>query len=278
MRAYATLLSTANYLPGVLALHESLRSVSARHPLVVVISPTVTAEIEDQLRRAGMIVRKIPPISALPKEVLEGNGHWGNTFDKIQLFSLTEFSKLVYVDSDMIVLGNIDDLFDKPHMSGVAAGRIIDPSWTRLNSGLLVIEPEADLAEKIFSVLPKALAEMTARGVTAIGDQDLLNAYYPGWINSPELEVDQGYNVFQCHLDTYIEKYNYRLPDDKSGSGRAVKIVHFIGPRKPWMKGAAIRHYWRVLKKGKAVRWENRVFSLYKKLLDSVQRTSIQQA
>ncbi len=281
MRVYATLLSTNNYLPGVLALYESLRSLGARYPLVVVISPTVSAETENQLRQAGILARKIPESAAIPKGILESNGHWGNTFDKIQLFSLVEFSKIVYVDSDMIVLSNIDELFDKPHMSGVAAGKIINPSWTRLNSGLLVIEPQANLAEKIFSALPKALADMSARGVTAIGDQDLLNAYYPGWSDAPELEVDQGYNVFQCHLDEVIEKHDYRLPDGKSGkagSGPMVKIVHFVGPRKPWMKGAVIRHYWRVLKNGKSVRWENRVFSLYKKLLDCAQRNVVQRA
>ena len=44
--------------------------------------------------------------------------------------------------------------------------------------------------------------------------------------------------------------------------------MHFIGPRKPWMKGAVIRQYWRLLKNGSAVKWEHRLFSEYKKLLD----------
>jgi glycogenin len=272
MKAYATLLSTRNYLPGVLALHESLRRHGARYPLVVGISAGLDEQTKHQLRQAGILVRDIPPSLAIPKEMVDGNGHWGHTFDKIQLFGLTEFSKLVYVDSDMIVLSNIDELFDKPHMSGVAAGRLVNPDWKRLNGGLMVIEPQAGLAEKIFGALPQALAEMKERGDHAIGDQDLLNAYYPGWASTPELEVDQGYNVFQCHLDDYIEKHDYRLPDDTAHGGRAVKIVHFIGPRKPWMKGAVIRHYLRVLREGRAVKWERRMFGVYKKLLDSVQR------
>ena len=40
--------------------------------------------------------------------MIAGNGHWGYTFDKIHLFGLHEFSKLVYVDSDMIVRANMD--------------------------------------------------------------------------------------------------------------------------------------------------------------------------
>ena len=50
-------------------------------------------------------------------------------------------------------------------------------------------------------------------------------------------------------------------------NGQAIKIVHFIGPRKPWMKGALIRQYWRLLKNGRAVKWEHQLFSEYKKLL-----------
>jgi hypothetical protein len=36
------------------------------------------------------------------------------------------------------------------------------------------------------------------------------------------------------------------------------------------MKGAVIRQYWRVLKNGRAVKWEHKLFAEYKKLLDGV--------
>lgn len=278
MMAYVTLLSTSSYLPGVLALNESLKQTGTNHPMVVGISSHLSRDIQAQLVRAGMLIRIIDPSTAIPAELVHGNGHWGHTFDKIQLFDLTEFSKLVYVDSDMLILSNIDELFDKPHMAGVAAGRLVHPDWTRLNGGLMVIVPQAGLAGKIFATLPQALAESKASGGSAIGDQDLINAYYPGWSSSAELEVCQGYNVFQCHLDAYIENHGYCLPDkDPSNTERRVKIVHFIGPRKPWMNGAVIRQILRRFKKGKSVKWEHRVFVAYKKLLDQVGSAPLQQ-
>lgn len=267
MRAYATLLSTETYLPGVLALHQSLRRSGTAYPLVVAVSAHLPRAVELPMLQAGILVRRIPESTAIPKEMIENNGHWGHTFDKVHLFGLVEFSKLVYVDSDMMVLTNIDELFDKPHMSGVPAGRLVHPDWIRLNGGLLVIEPQEQLADRIFATLPQALEEVAALGGKASGDQDLLNAYYPAWCNTPELELDQGYNVFQCYLDIHIEKHGYRLPGDKSGSGPPVKIVHFIGPRKPWMKGAVVRHYLRRLRRGESVKWESQLFSVYKKLL-----------
>ena len=60
MRAYATLLSTENYLPGVLALHQSLRRSDTAYPLVVAVSAHLPATVEMPLRKAG-----IPVISLL---------------------------------------------------------------------------------------------------------------------------------------------------------------------------------------------------------------------
>lgn len=271
MRAYVTLLSTESYLPGVLALHESLKRTGTPYPFVTAISAHIPPDLDPVLEAAGIIVRRIPESTAIPNEMIENNGHWGHTFDKVHLFGLSEFEKLVYVDSDMMVLDNMDELFDKPHMSAVPAGVLVHEDWTRLNGGLLVIEPEDKLADGIFATLPQALAEVAAMGCTASGDQDLLNAYYPAWRSTPQLHLGQGYNMFQCYLDLHIEKHGFRLPHHgrqrPAQDAQTIKIVHFIGPRKPWMKGAAIRQYWRVLKNGAAVKWEHRLFSDYKKLL-----------
>ena len=240
MRAYITLLSTESYLPGMLALRESLKRTGTPHPFATAVSAHIDPAIDPVLETAGSIVRRIPKSTAIPK--------------------------------DMIVLENMDELFDKPHMSAVPAGLLVHSDWTRLNGGLQVVEPEEKLADEIFATLPKALAEVAAMGSTASGDQDLLNAYYPDWRTTPEIQLDQGYNMFQCYLDLRIEKHGFRLPHHglpaSGASGKTIKIVHFIGPRKPWMKGGGVRQYWRVLKNGRAVKWEHRLFSEYKKLLD----------
>lgn len=275
MQAYITLLSTDSYLPGVQALHEAIRRTGTRHPFVVAIASHLPAQLDATLARAGMTVRRIPETTSIPKHMIEGNGHWGRTFDKIQLFGLVEFSKLVYVDADMLVLANLDELFDKPNMSAVPAGKLIHPDWLRLNGGLMVIEPAAGLVEAIFATLPQAMEQAAAVGMDKIGDQDLLNAYYPNWPEMPGVELDQGYNIFQWDLDEHIQKHGYRLPHHpahlQGGSaapGKTVKIVHFIGPRKPWMDGAVIRQHWRAIKKGQAGKWEHKVFGEYKKLID----------
>jgi glycogenin len=165
MRAYIPLLSTESYAPGVFALHEAPRRSGTPHPFVVAISSHIPSKFYAMFERQGMLVRRITKSTAIPKEMIEGNGHWSHTFDKVHLFGLAEFDKLAYVDADMRVLSNMNKLFEKPHMSAVPAGVLVHPDWTRLYGGLLVIEPESGLADGIFATLPHALADAAAMGV-----------------------------------------------------------------------------------------------------------------
>jgi len=38
-------------------------------------------------------------------------------YTKLSIWTLTEYSKIVYVDSDMIALQNVDELFERPSLS-----------------------------------------------------------------------------------------------------------------------------------------------------------------
>jgi glycogenin glucosyltransferase len=270
MKAFVTLLSTANYLPGVLALNESLRRTGTRYPLLVVISCDTPETVENILVTRNIKVLRLKGILKIPEIHLTSNGHWGNTFDKIQIFGLIDYKKLVYVDSDMMVLQNIDELFERPHMSAVAAGRMLHPSYNRLNSGLMVIVPLAGAPVLIAEKLESAVREVAALGVSAVGDQDLINAYYNEWTGSPHLHLPDSYNVFQYHIDEYIKTKGFNLSPLAAERNAVIKIVHFIGAVKPWMRGARFNHYKFCFRRWGRSRYLNAVFSSYRKLLADV--------
>ena len=155
-RAFVTVLSTDNYLDGVLALHASLLKVRSLHELVVAVGQLVGTRSRDRLKRAGLKILELPNSIELSDELLRdnrdtGHQHWNSTFDKLAAFSLCCFKKIVLLDSDMIVLKNIDELFDRPHLSAVTAGASWpgNESWNTLNSGLMVIEPHPDEAARL---------------------------------------------------------------------------------------------------------------------------------
>jgi glycogenin glucosyltransferase len=246
MRAFITLLSTSSYLPGVACLAASLRATGTELPLVVALSHGVPQDVREQVAAMPGVARVLvlPPGDLLPPSALRQAHHWDHTFDKLRLFGLSEFSKLVYLDSDMVVLQGLDGLFEAPHMAAVAAGRLVHPDWTRLNSGLMVIEPQDGLPERIAQTLATAMNQMAGDGRPALGDQDLINSYYPDWpLAGPHL--DQSYNVFFDHVDAYLATGRYTLPGQPGRSavkGQPLRVVHFVGRDKPWMARGRLRH------------------------------------
>lgn len=272
MKAFVTLLSTANYLPGVLALRESLRRTGTTYPLLVALSCDAPKEVEDVLRRLNFSVFRFTERLKIPEIHRHTNGHWGNTFDKIQLFGLIAYEKLVYVDSDMMVLQNIDSLFDRPHLSATAAGKMLHPESDRLNSGLMVLCPSVELPDLIAQKLDAAINEVAQLGGHAVGDQDLINAYYSDWRNSPELHLPDSYNVFQYHIDQYIKNHRFTLAPMGTLGPEVIKIVHFIGAVKPWMKGARKKHYFSYIKRLGNAHYFHQAFRSYTNLIDEVSK------
>jgi glycogenin len=266
LKTYVTLLSTPDYLPGVLVLSESLRQVGAVMPLLVLVSADIPKADESLLLARGIRTSRLTDRFSLPESIRLKAGHWAGTLDKLQLFGLTDYQKLVYLDSDMMILTNIDELFECPHMSAVAAGQLVHSSWSRLNSGLMVIEPDGKLPAMLMGVLGKARSEVPKLGTEAIGDQDLINAFYDDWPSSPHLHLDQGYNVFHSLLDEYVRQ-GYALASKRGPSGQVVRVVHFIGRRKPWMKLALARQLVNTLRKPWATTWERRTFFMYRRIL-----------
>ena len=149
-KSYITVLSTENYLKGVLCLIESLKRTNTKYPISVLVTDNISSTIEGVLKQNKVnVIRKnkvCVPKSIKMKNQMGNFEHWTNTFDKLQIFELTEFQKLVYLDSDMYVRKNIDELFEKESMSATIdrpTGPIfLDDYEIKLTSGIMVIEPE----------------------------------------------------------------------------------------------------------------------------------------
>lgn len=228
-RAYVTVLSTAKYLDGVLLLNESLKRVNSKYPLYVVLSERISKEIEEDL-----VTRKIPTIRrkniCLMQDIIEKNksrekDRWSYTFDKLNVFELTEFDKIVFLDSDIYVRKNIDLLFEKPHMSAVIDkqyGPHITARCLKLTSGVMVIKPQENVLPEFQKIIETIIDKREA-----IGDQDILQEYDQEWGNKSELHLRNRYNTFFPYLEYYINFQEYTMDD--------FAVIHFIYPIKPWM-------------------------------------------
>ena len=234
---YLTMLSSPNYLPGVIALARSLRSVGAKYPLLCVI-PRKLGGGNEMLA----ILRKLASCNITAKVLNQSISdhinvqnptefsHWTNTFDKLLLFNLDAKVKYVYIDADMWVCSNIDWIFDRPFMSSCAAGYFLNTDWTRLNSGLMVIENDGCFYRRLKDQMNVTINNFCKLN-QSIGDQDIINDAMPEWSNCKNLHLPQGVNMFFKHLTSaYKRGYSFKAKDRE----HKIYVVHFIGKVKPW--------------------------------------------
>lgn len=227
--SYITFLGSDNYLIGTLALIESLKAVRSKKPIVVLVSNAVSNKTLEVLEKMDIKYIKVKDIK-LPKEVSENNktvnqSQWDKTFGKLYIFGMTDFDKLVFLDSDIFVKENIDELFDKPNMSAVFAGKSYpgNEEWEKsLNSGVMVITPQKGEDERLFTIMEENIDRY---GESGIGDQDIIHMGYPKWSKNPKLEMNEKYNVFALYEPYYVSTVL---------GNSSIKALHFIGSKKPW--------------------------------------------
>lgn len=223
-RTYITLLGSDNYIWGVVMLAWSLRRVKSRYPLVALCSTDISNKSLELLR-----AHKVGYISLTQHLSSQTDGiniddehkYWNNTFDKLFVWSLTQFEKVVFLDSDMQVIKNIDFLFEKPHMSAVRADEWNEPGLDKLNSGMMVIQPNLEDYN--------GLIELFRSGsllLKNMGDQDIIREYYKDWGCHPELTLSPGLNVLYSEVSAGLIKETDVSP---------VSVIHYIGKKKPWM-------------------------------------------
>ena len=162
---------TADFEPGLRMLVRSLRTVSPVPILVFTIGDwTFRHEAADVAAVAvPKIVKADVPTSSRP------NAQWA-MISKLWVFSLTQVGRIVYLDADCLVLGEIEDLFAEP---GFAAAPDLFTAGTRtFNAGVFTVAPTAAMRRDLYATI----AVFEPRSPS---DQELLNVFFSDWTRLP---------------------------------------------------------------------------------------------
>lgn len=243
MNAYVTLLSSDNYLEGVLCLALSLRDTQPVYPLYVMVSANLRANTLTSLAELDLPILGIDDTYTVPESALAASEqpNWNYTFDKLAVFELTQFECVVYLDADMMVTANLDHLFAASHPSGVVHYGRLPPyeDFYFPNTGLLVVHPRKGLGRKIFALWPQIAGE-----TATFSDQDLIHRYYGDVFRGAggEWELPVRYNTCVFMVDRIISAYNLDINFSHPGES-TVAVLHFTSPRKPWLMSFGFRLY-----------------------------------
>lgn len=208
-KAFITLLSSVDYLPAVLVLNKSLRLTKSNYELVVAVTKDIVDKVQLPLIKEGIFIEKIPKLSYTKKVIDSWSQETStiqNTASKIAIFGLTSYEHLIYIDADVLVLKNIDELFNYPVGSILWDGNICF-------SGLFSFRPSNYSVNWLLDIITNE----------DIVDGDLLAGVF----------------------NTAITDLNYRIPDkyllhimmwERLTEKQDIKVVHFcLNKYKPWI-------------------------------------------
>jgi lipopolysaccharide biosynthesis glycosyltransferase len=130
--AYATLVTNPDYVMPAAVLMYSIAASGSQHARAILITDKVSERDARLLSVFAQVIR-VDPIAA-PKAV--DNPRYAGVFTKLRAWELVMYKKVVFVDTDVVVVRNMDDLFDLPEWSVP-----VDASEKRYSTGMMVLQP-----------------------------------------------------------------------------------------------------------------------------------------
>ncbi|XP_059283331.1 UDP-glucuronate:xylan alpha-glucuronosyltransferase 2-like [Lycium ferocissimum] len=168
--AYATVLhSSEAYVCGAITLAQSLVQTGTKRDLILLLDKSISKPKQEALIKAGW---KLKFIKRIRNPKAEKNTYNEYNYSKFRLWQLIDYNKIIFIDSDIIVLRNMDVLFYFPQMSATGNDGSI------FNSGVMVIEP----SNCTFRMFMQRREEVVSYNG---GDQGFLNEVFVWWHRLP---------------------------------------------------------------------------------------------
>uniref|UniRef100_A0A7S2Y0F1 Hexosyltransferase n=1 Tax=Fibrocapsa japonica TaxID=94617 RepID=A0A7S2Y0F1_9STRA len=223
--AFVTILTNDSFKMGVEVLLFSLEQTSMQDnvDVVILVTPQVSQFTRNQLVRSNRRIKQIEPIEN-PNAEAHVQGWVDSGYAKLRLWGLLEYSRVVYLDADCLVMEPIHELFER-EADFAAAPDVFPPD--KFNAGVLVLKPDQAVYEDMLSKL-NALPSYDG------GDTGFLNAYFPDWFSCPAASrLPFAFNAQRTlHWLTAA-----RNPGYWQAAGPH-KIIHYSSNPKPWDSGA----------------------------------------
>ncbi|XAR64032.1 Glucuronosyltransferase [Bertholletia excelsa] len=211
--AYATVLhSTESYVCGAIALAQSLVQSGTKRDLILLLDKSISVPKREALAAAGWQIRIIKRIRNPRAEKDSYNEY---NYSKFRLWQLTDYDKIIFIDSDIIVLRNLDLLFHFPQMAATGNDASI------FNSGIMVIEP----SKCTFHIFMRRRHDVISYNG---GDQGFLNELFVWWHRLPR-RVNFLKNFWSNYSgEAHLKNHLFGSDPPKLYS------IHYLG-LKPWL-------------------------------------------
>lgn len=264
--AYVALLNGDNiYFLGALVFGYSLKK-NTNHDKILMVTPDVPDKQKKILQDVYDIILDIDYVEVDHNLIIKyEENRFKDMFTKLQCLQLTQYSKIIMIDIDMYVLGNMDDLFKLsppaasvrtytlPHNTTIPKHLIYRNNELvgGINAGVMLLKPD----KQEYNEIIKDVYENPKGKLYYAPEQEYLSErYYDTWTN-----ISFIYN-FQFSLFHRAKKYKFR----------EIRCIHYSWLIKPWFLVVDPKNFWKRIDYLRFDRkyyeiWMNAYHKLYKK-------------
>jgi alpha-N-acetylglucosamine transferase len=226
-KAFITYLCNDKFVPGAVALAKSLKHHMTKYEVACMVTEEVSDLGRQILEAAGIELVNIDRIEPARTDGIKDRykeTSW-MMFTKLNLWRLTDYAKLVFLDADCLAIRNVDEMMDMPAVSAVK-----DIGYGGISAGVLILEPNMEMFDDMMNDMNKDIYDNT------YSDQSFLDWYLKDrkiWNEVPIV-----YNVLQKRV---------AFQD-------GVAIYHYNG-QKPWLMTSDNNCHWQM--------GDNQIFRLW---------------
>ncbi|CAJ1377921.1 unnamed protein product [Effrenium voratum] len=253
--------SSPEYIAGALVLGSSIQRTGSKHDRVCMYTEDVPKEYIRLLSKFWRC-KCIDHVDAVLEQLSfpDREERFANVFTKLRGLGLTEYEKVLMMDIDLLVMSNIDELFDLPAPAALRRGmnewgrnchgEPIDgrsfllgedksmPRWswgqgTGINAGVMLWQPNQEVLEQMLAELSEPNHPEHVRGNGP--EQDYLSRF---WADAPWTYIGVQYN-FQLHqmfFALHPDRAQYAERANLLHTPEEIKVIHYSGKptAKPW--------------------------------------------
>lgn len=172
-------------------------------------------------------------------------------FYSLETFRLTDYDKVLFLDSDLLFRSSIEDIFDTENnfvacgdgafynnsgrrwgsgLEKIVSGEEIEVIYNTFNSGFFLVDRSLLTAENYAGLLNLVDSRIYKTPNMKLADQVVLNIYFSG----QQHLVSGEYNYLLAHRESLFQKENISFTD--------ARVLHFNGHHKPWMMDEVLRN------------------------------------
>ena len=112
LAVWTTLITNTKYLSGLLTLDYSLKKHGSKYPLIALYTDTFPAQGHHALDIRQIPKKRVNYLLPSVHKDFSNDPRFYDCWSKLTPFSLVEYDRVVQLDSDMLVMRNMDELMD----------------------------------------------------------------------------------------------------------------------------------------------------------------------